>query len=56
MPVPEPAATLLALGAATLGEAGGRPMRSRVRAVWAGATLAAFMSDSLVPCCIAVRI
>ena len=41
MPLPEPAATLLALGAATLGEAGGRPMRSRVRAAWAGAALAA---------------
>src|SRR5438067_1382109 len=28
---------LLALGAATLGESGARPMASRVRAVWAGA-------------------
>jgi 4-hydroxy-4-methyl-2-oxoglutarate aldolase len=35
------AATLSELGAATLGESGGRPMRSRIRAVWPGATLAA---------------
>jgi len=32
---------LLALGSATLGESGGRPMRARVRPVWAGATVAA---------------
>ncbi|MFO7589671.1 MAG: dimethylmenaquinone methyltransferase [Acidimicrobiia bacterium] len=31
---------LLALGSATLGESGGRPMRARVRPVWTGATLA----------------
>ena len=41
MPEPEPAATLLALGAATLGEAGGHPMLPRVGAAWAGARLAA---------------
>jgi 4-hydroxy-4-methyl-2-oxoglutarate aldolase len=35
------AATLLALGAATLGESGGRPMRARVRAAWPGAAVAA---------------
>ena len=35
------AAQLLVLGAATLGESGGRPMRARVRAAWTGATLAA---------------
>jgi 4-hydroxy-4-methyl-2-oxoglutarate aldolase len=35
------AAALSELGAATLGESGGRPMRSRIRAVWPGATLAA---------------
>jgi 4-hydroxy-4-methyl-2-oxoglutarate aldolase len=35
------AAELLELGAATLGESGGRPMRARLRAVWSGATLAA---------------
>lgn len=32
---------LLALGAATLGESGGRPMRARIRRAWPGATLAA---------------
>ncbi len=32
---------LLGLGAATLGESGGRAMRNRVRAAWPGATLAA---------------
>ncbi len=32
---------LLALGAATLGEAGGRPMRSGIRPLWPGARLAA---------------
>ncbi len=35
------AAELLALGAATVGESGGRPMRPRIRAVWRGARLAA---------------
>jgi 4-hydroxy-4-methyl-2-oxoglutarate aldolase len=35
------ARTLRDLGAATLGESGGRPMRARVRPVWAGASLAA---------------
>jgi 4-hydroxy-4-methyl-2-oxoglutarate aldolase len=35
------AEALRALGAATLGESGGRPMRARVRPVWAGASLAA---------------
>jgi len=35
------ATTLLALGAATLGESGGRPMHPRIRAAWPGATLAA---------------
>ncbi len=35
------ARTLLELGSATLGESGGRPMRARVKAAWAGATLAA---------------
>jgi len=35
------AATLLALGSATLGESGGRPMHPRIRAAWPGATLAA---------------
>ena len=34
------AADLLALGAATLGECGARPLQSRLRPVWAGATLA----------------
>ena len=32
---------LLELGAATIGESGGRPMRARIRAVWRGARLAA---------------
>jgi len=35
------AQTLLALGAATLGESGGRPMAPRVRAAWPGTSLAA---------------
>lgn len=35
------AATLLELGAATLGESGGRPMHPRLAAVWPGAALAA---------------
>jgi 4-hydroxy-4-methyl-2-oxoglutarate aldolase len=35
------AAALLVLGAATLGESGGKPMRPRIRAVWKGATLSA---------------
>lgn len=34
-------AELLELGAATLGESGGRAMRSRIRAAWTGARLAA---------------
>ena len=33
-------ADLLTLGSATLGEAGGRPLSSRLRPVWAGAALA----------------
>ncbi len=37
----ETAATLLELGAATLGESGARPMGNRVRAAWTGARLAA---------------
>ncbi len=37
----ETAAALGGLGAATLGESGGRAMRSRVRAAWPGARLAA---------------
>jgi len=32
---------LLELGAATLGESGGRPMRARIKAAWSGARLAA---------------
>ncbi len=32
---------LLELGAATLGESGGKPMAARIKAVWAGARLAA---------------
>jgi 4-hydroxy-4-methyl-2-oxoglutarate aldolase len=36
-----PAATLLALGAATLGESGARAMRNRMRPAWSGARLAA---------------
>ncbi|HKA94572.1 MAG TPA: RraA family protein [Acidimicrobiia bacterium] len=39
--MPEPAAQLLELGAATLGESGGRPLRARIRPVWRGARLAA---------------
>jgi 4-hydroxy-4-methyl-2-oxoglutarate aldolase len=35
------ATALSALGAATLGESGGRPMRARVRGAWPGARLAA---------------
>jgi 4-hydroxy-4-methyl-2-oxoglutarate aldolase len=35
------AGTLLALGSATLGESGGRPMHPRIRAVWPHAMLAA---------------
>jgi 4-hydroxy-4-methyl-2-oxoglutarate aldolase len=35
------AAALLGLGAATVGESGGVPMRARVRAAWPGARLAA---------------
>jgi 4-hydroxy-4-methyl-2-oxoglutarate aldolase len=39
--MPDPGEQLLTLGAATLGESGGRTMRSRIRPVWAGARLAA---------------
>jgi 4-hydroxy-4-methyl-2-oxoglutarate aldolase len=39
--MPDAAEQLAALGAATLGESGGRPMRSRIRAAWPGARLAA---------------
>jgi len=39
--MPDLADQLLALGAATLGESGGRPMASRIGAVWSGARLAA---------------
>jgi 4-hydroxy-4-methyl-2-oxoglutarate aldolase len=39
--MPDPAPQLTALGAATLGESGGRPMQSRIRAAWPGARLAA---------------
>jgi 4-hydroxy-4-methyl-2-oxoglutarate aldolase len=39
--MPEPAEQLLDLGAATIGESGGRPMRARIRPVWPGARLAA---------------
>lgn len=35
----DPSAELLELGAATIGEAGGRPMNPRLRPVWAGARL-----------------
>src|SRR6202008_4021323 len=35
------ATTLLALGAATLGESGGMPMHPRIHAAWPGASLAA---------------
>jgi 4-hydroxy-4-methyl-2-oxoglutarate aldolase len=42
MPAPaDLAAALLRLGAATLGESGGHPMRARIRPVWSGARLAA---------------
>jgi len=47
VPGPDPTDTaarvaeLLALGAATVGESGGRPMRARVRPVWPGARVAA---------------
>jgi 4-hydroxy-4-methyl-2-oxoglutarate aldolase len=37
----DPAAQLMALWAATLGESGGRPMAPRIRPVWPGARLAA---------------
>ena len=37
----DPAAQLIALGAATLGESGGRPTAPRIRPVWPGARLAA---------------
>jgi 4-hydroxy-4-methyl-2-oxoglutarate aldolase len=39
--MPDPADQLLALGAATLGEAGGTPLAARIRPVWPGARLAA---------------
>ncbi len=39
--MPDLADQLMALGAATLGESGGRPMASRIRGVWPGARLAA---------------
>ena len=39
--MPDPAEQLLALGAATLGESGGFPMRARIRPVWPGARVAA---------------
>jgi 4-hydroxy-4-methyl-2-oxoglutarate aldolase len=39
--MPDPAEQLMALGAATLGESGGRPMAPRIRPVWPGARLAA---------------
>jgi 4-hydroxy-4-methyl-2-oxoglutarate aldolase len=41
MPLPDPTRDLLDLGAATLGESGGQPMRARLRPVWLGARLAA---------------
>ena len=42
MPTNAEISTLLGeLGVATLGECGARPMRTRVKPVWAGATLAA---------------
>src|SRR6266540_991386 len=42
MPAPADVARALGeLGAATLGESGGRPMRARIRAAWPGARLAA---------------
>ena len=37
----EPGAVLLALGSATLGESGARPMRARIKPAWPGARLAA---------------
>jgi 4-hydroxy-4-methyl-2-oxoglutarate aldolase len=40
-PASSPAAALLELGAATLGESGGRAMRARVGPAWVGARLAA---------------
>jgi 4-hydroxy-4-methyl-2-oxoglutarate aldolase len=39
--MPDLAEELMALGAATLGESGGRPMRARIRPAWPGARLAA---------------
>jgi 4-hydroxy-4-methyl-2-oxoglutarate aldolase len=39
--MPDPAEQLMALGAATLGESGGRSMAPRIRPVWSGARLAA---------------
>ncbi|MBA2326032.1 MAG: dimethylmenaquinone methyltransferase [Actinobacteria bacterium] len=36
----DPAAALLALGAATLGESGGHPMRARIAPAWPGARVA----------------
>jgi 4-hydroxy-4-methyl-2-oxoglutarate aldolase len=39
--MPDPAEQLMALGAATLGESGGRPMAPRIRPVWSGSGLAA---------------
>jgi 4-hydroxy-4-methyl-2-oxoglutarate aldolase len=39
--MPDPGEQLLTLGAATLGESGGRPMRARIRPAWPGARLAA---------------
>jgi 4-hydroxy-4-methyl-2-oxoglutarate aldolase len=42
MPAPaDPATALLELGAATLGESGGLPMRARIRPAWPGARVAA---------------
>ncbi len=41
MPAADPTTTLLELGAATLGESGGHPMRARIRPAWPGARLAA---------------
>ena len=39
--MPDAAEQLMAMGAATLGESGGRPMAPRIRPVWPGAGLAA---------------
>src|SRR5918996_1507852 len=39
--MPDPGEQLIALGAATVGESGGRPMHPRIRAVWPDARLAA---------------